>query len=401
MNEKILIVDDETYVLHGLQNTLRKEFIVETAIGAHAALDLISTSGPFAVIVSDMRMPGVDGVQFLRFARDRLPDCVRLMLTGNADIQTAIDAVNEGAVFRFLTKPCAPDVLKGALTAALQQHRLIVAEREVLGKTLYGSVKVLSEILALVNPAAFSRATRVHRTVQGILQQIHPSEPWTYELAALLSQIGCVALDTETVEAMYAGADLPVVEEQRFKMHPTIAYEFLKQIPRLETISLMVRGQFGVSDPPEPGRKVDADAAALGAEILALAIDFDQLFLARVPREEALAILRNRVGKYDELILDALERIPSETAPVSCEEISIREMTVGMVLDEELRLANGLLLATRDQEISYPLLVRIRNLCQKSPIAGKIRVKQFASPAVPAASAKKPDTREADRVHAP
>jgi hypothetical protein len=241
----------------------------------------------------------------------------------------------------------------------------------------------------------------VHRTVQGILQQIHPSEPWTYELAALLSQIGCVALDTETVEAVYAGADLPVVEEQRFKMHPTIAHEFLKQIPRLETISLMVRGQFGVSDPPEPGRKVDADAAALGAEILALAIDFDQLFLARVPREEALAILRNRVGKYDELILDALERIPSETAPVSCEEISIREMTVGMVLDEELRLANGLLLATRDQEISYPLLVRIRNLCQKSPIAGKIRVKQFASPAVPAASAKKPDTREADRVHAP
>jgi DNA-binding NtrC family response regulator len=90
MDEKILIVDDEPNVLEGLQRVLRKEFNVVTAIGGEAGLTAVAEQGPFAVIVSDMRMPGMDGTQFLRTVLERTPDSVRLALTGNADIQTAI-----------------------------------------------------------------------------------------------------------------------------------------------------------------------------------------------------------------------------------------------------------------------------------------------------------------------
>jgi DNA-binding NtrC family response regulator len=128
-------VDHEENILLAYQRQLRKEFQIETALGGGPAPEAIAQRGPYAVIVSDMRMPGMDGVQFLSKVKERAPDSVRMMLTGNNDLQTAMQAVNEGNSFRFLTKPCTPETLAKALEAGLEQYRLITAERELLEKT--------------------------------------------------------------------------------------------------------------------------------------------------------------------------------------------------------------------------------------------------------------------------
>ena len=138
--ERILLVDDDPNVLAGYTRTLRRQLIVETAPGGDAGLAAIAERGPFAVVVSDMRMPGMDGVQFLSQVRRRAPQTVRMMLTGNADQQTAIEAVNEGHIFRFISKPCPPERLLKNLLAGCHQHRLVTAERELLEQTLQGSV---------------------------------------------------------------------------------------------------------------------------------------------------------------------------------------------------------------------------------------------------------------------
>jgi signal transduction histidine kinase len=130
MSEKILWVDDDENLLASYRRQLRNKFPVMTAAGGEQGLRIIGAEGPFAVIVSDFRMPGMDGVQFLSKAREAAPDSVRMLLTGYADLQTAIDAVNQGNIFRLLTKPCAPDVLLAALTAGITQYRLIISERE-------------------------------------------------------------------------------------------------------------------------------------------------------------------------------------------------------------------------------------------------------------------------------
>ena len=93
MSEKILCVDDDPRILQAFQRQLRKQFHIETAPGGAEGLEAIASSGPFAVIVSDMRMPGMDGIQFLSAVKERAPESVRIMLTGNADQQTAVDAV--------------------------------------------------------------------------------------------------------------------------------------------------------------------------------------------------------------------------------------------------------------------------------------------------------------------
>ncbi len=146
MSTKILCVDDEPNILAGYRRSLRKQFEIETAPGGAEALAMIAEGGPYAVLVTDMRMPGMDGIQFLREAQRVAPDSVRIMLTGNADQQTAAGAVNEGRIFRFLNKPCPAEDLAHALAAGLEQYRLVTAEKELLEKTLGGTIRMMMEI---------------------------------------------------------------------------------------------------------------------------------------------------------------------------------------------------------------------------------------------------------------
>jgi putative two-component system response regulator len=132
VKERILFVDDEPNVLSAHRRELRKKFDVETATSAEEGLKIVAAHGPFAVIVSDYRMPQGDGNRFLAAVKNIAPDSVRVMLTGYADIDMAMRAINDGSVFRFLTKPCAADTLGNTLTAAVQQYRLVTAEKELL-----------------------------------------------------------------------------------------------------------------------------------------------------------------------------------------------------------------------------------------------------------------------------
>jgi hypothetical protein len=117
------------------------------------------------VVVSDLQMPGMDGITLLSSLRKVSPDTVRVLLTGHADVDAAIAAVNEGNIFRFLRKPCPPGALLRALEASVEQYRLITAERVLLEQTLRGSLKTLTDILAFVNPVAFGRAIRSRKIV--------------------------------------------------------------------------------------------------------------------------------------------------------------------------------------------------------------------------------------------
>src|SRR5262245_27618563 len=115
MTEKVLYVDDDANMLATCQRCLRKTLDIETANGPQQGLKALAAHGPFAVVVSDMRMPVMDGIQFLNKVREDSPDTVRIMLTGNADMQTAVNAVNQGNVFRFITKPCTAEALTAAI----------------------------------------------------------------------------------------------------------------------------------------------------------------------------------------------------------------------------------------------------------------------------------------------
>ena len=123
MNDKILLVDDEPKVLAAIKRQLRKKFRFETALSGEEALKVIDEKGPFAVVVSDYKMPGMNGIDFLCKVKTVDPDTVRMMLTGSADMSTAIQAVNEGSIFQFHPKPCPAETLGQAIKSGIDKYR--------------------------------------------------------------------------------------------------------------------------------------------------------------------------------------------------------------------------------------------------------------------------------------
>ncbi len=240
---RVLCVDDEPLVLEGLRRHLQRRYEVVTAGGGGEGLVAMEGAPPFAVVISDMRMPGMDGAEFLARVRAASPDSTRLLLTGHADFSAALAAVNHGQVFRFLTKPCPPDVMLATVDAAADQHRLVRAERELLEETLTGAVRALSDTLALANPVAFGRATRLHRTVAALCTRLHVSERWPIEVAAQLSQLGGLHLAPAVAEKLADGAPLTPAEQAQADRAPALGDALLARIPRLEPVREILAAQ--------------------------------------------------------------------------------------------------------------------------------------------------------------
>ena len=293
MAEKILLVDDDSNILDGYRRSLSKEFLMETALGGTEALALATDNGPYAVVISDMRMPGMDGIQLLSNIKAVSPDTIRVMLTGNADKETAINAINEGSIFRFLNKPCSKEMMARTITAALVQYRLVTAEKQLLEQTLIGSLQVLTEVLSLVNPAAFSRAEPARRYIRHIVSSMKLGTPWQYEVAAMLSQLGCVTLATETIETVYRGEKLSPDEQAQYEAHPSVAYALLSKIPRLEPIAWMIEQQ-NRRAPAEDDSKVPD---------LRLVLVYEQLIHKGASRNEAAHTPGNAEQEFQSRIL--------------------------------------------------------------------------------------------------
>ena len=181
---------------------------------AKPALQKIAERGPFAVVVSDRQMPRMDGIQFLATVKERAPDTVRLMLTGNADLEGAIKVVNEGNIFRFLTKPCSLEILGKAVEDALAQYRLVTAEKELLNKTLSGSIKLLTDILSMIEPQSFGRAQTMRDIIGSVTKKFKAENEWEIPLAVMLAPIGNVTIPPELLLRARAGVSLSKVEEQ-------------------------------------------------------------------------------------------------------------------------------------------------------------------------------------------
>jgi DNA-binding NarL/FixJ family response regulator len=134
VNRKILFVDDELSILEGYRRILHHEFDVATALGTEDGFAALRAEGPFAVVISDMRMPGMNGAEFLARVRQKSPATVRMLLTGYSDMDAAIAAVNQSQIFRYLTKPCGKEVLVEAIQSGLEVYQSAIAERELVKK---------------------------------------------------------------------------------------------------------------------------------------------------------------------------------------------------------------------------------------------------------------------------
>lgn len=376
MSDRVLFVDDEPNVLDGIRRQLRDRVDIETATGAAAGLALIESKGPFAVVVSDMRMPEMNGARFLAKVNEISPFTVRMVLSGEADLESTLAAVNEGHIFRFLMKPCSAETLLDVVNSGIEQYRLVNAEKHLLEHTLNATVRVLVEVLGLINPAAQHRASQIEKYAETASVELNAPGLWKYRLAAMLSQLGCVTLPAETLSKVYAGQPLTDEEKHLYHSHPEVGGKLLGQIPRLEDVAAMVAGQHRV-----PGKDLVAgdplvwNAPALGAAILWAAGRFDQLVHQGRSPQAAAQQIRHQVPHLPGVITDAMIKAPVATGGRrESRTVAVNNLGVGMILESEVLSAKGIRLVPKGAEITGSLLGRLRTIASGVGVAEPIKV---------------------------
>jgi response regulator RpfG family c-di-GMP phosphodiesterase len=350
---RVLFVDDEPNVLNGIRRTLRNDFDVHTALSGEEALRLLEESEPFGVIVSDCRMPEMDGIELLQRVSKRAPLSVRIMLTGNMDQQTAVKAVNTGDVFKFLNKPCDADELKQIIAQAVRQYELVTAEKELLEQTLKGSIKVLADLLGIVKPEAFGRTARLRRKARDIGKHVEGIKAWELDAATLLSQLGCVSVAQEILDKVQHGETLTDRDRADYAAHPLLGADLIGRIPRLGRVANIILYQNKDYDGTGfPVDDVKKEQIPLEARILHAVLVHDEMSAAGWSDAAIVDKLKKSPGKVDPSVLEALIKSCDLSTAATVVRLLPNELELGMVVQEDIRTDQGMMLLCHGQEVT-------------------------------------------------
>jgi len=380
MNGKILLVDDDPNLLAACERNFRRQFSLETATGGETALEMLAARGPYAVVVSDRQMPQMDGITLLARVRERAPDTVRIMLTGNADLEGAIKVVNDGNIFRFLTKPCPLEILSKALADGLAQYRLVTAEKELLSKTLSGSIKLLTDILSMLEPDSFGRAQSLRELISHVTKRFKVDNDWEILLAVMLAPIGQVTIPPQLLLRARAGEVLSRVEERMVAQLPETAARLLANIPRLEGVARIVRyqnKQFDGAGLPEDS--VKGEALPLGSRLLKILGDLAQLQREAMGRRQAMDEMQSRLGWYDPVLFHAVQEyygmaLPQRETGGGDVFISLCDLAPGMVLRSNVETKDGTMILCAGHQLTEMTMEKIKNFALISGIREPLQV---------------------------
>ena len=228
------MVDDEEQIVKSFKRRLRKQFSVDVALSGDQGLELVQNNGPYSVVVSDYRMPGMNGVEFLHQVKKTAPDSLRIMLTGFADLQTAMKAVNECQVFRFLAKPCPPEILIESLNQAVRFYDFVRAERELIDlkrwrKTLEQLIFSIIKLVESRDPYTAGHQQRVAGLSEKLAREMGLDEDRvsSVQMAAAIHDIGKIYVPIDFLNKPSA---LTPQEFDIIKQHPQVGYEILKPV---------------------------------------------------------------------------------------------------------------------------------------------------------------------------
>lgn len=380
MNERILLVDDDYDIISAFHRNLRNHFKISTATSGAEALDIIKENPPFAVVVSDYSMPQMNGIDFLMNVKKVSPDTVRVILTGYANLDTTMEAVNKGNVYRFLTKPFQTDTLIKTLNDCIEQFRIITLEKQLLDKTLKGTIKILVDILAAINSKAFSKASNLRKISRTIAEKIEYPELWEVEIAALLSQIGCITIPQDIIDKVYSRKELNSIEEKIYYSHPSFARDLVKNIPRLEKIANDIAYQYRNFD----GSNADEDTTAgedipLIARILRIAHDFDYFMNLGLRYDNILQRLIYDLQCYDPKIINKLSTGTFPFRNYIAKTVPFRKLRIGMMLADDIKDDRQFVLLSKGTEITDVMLLRLINHSKVRTIVEPIKVLELQS----------------------
>lgn len=377
MNEAILLVDDEPKVLSALTRELNAYQFTDvlTAGDGLEALNILRNTPNVAVIVSDYRMPGLDGISFLLEAQEICPDATRMILTGVADLEMATNAINLGQIFRLLLKPCPAESFISSIKAAIRQYELVTGERDLLQNTLKGSIRILTDLLSAISPDSFSQANRISTLTRKFAKELDLANVWELELAGALCRIGCVTIPPEVLEAWMKGKFLDAHQLHMIESIGKIGNHLLRNIPRLEKIAEGILYQSTpFHSPKNPEQSPSGTDIPLIGRILKIVIDYDRFLSLDQNMKTALNKLTNQAQEYDPELMTIFrekvivpqdaEKAAADKAESALIEVKYDEVKSGMVIMANVFDNKGRMLISSGTVITEILKIRLSNYCR-------------------------------------
>jgi len=387
--ESILVIDDERNLLEGIRRQLHKRFKLILAESGDEGIAVLREQGPFAVVVCDMNMPGRHGIDVLAEIADISPDTVRIMLTGQTDLDTAMTAVNHGNIFRFFTKPCPADMLAAGLDAGLEQYRLVTAERDLLNKTLAGSIKVLTDILALIDPDSFGRTERARDWTKKVAEALGLQRHlWKLEMAMMLAPIGLAAVPQDIAKKARSNLELTQVERDMVEASAETAHKLICNIPRLQEVAnyVLYQGK-NIDGSGFPHDDKAGNDIPIGARIVRILSDLALSSEKDMELEDILAMMRRYEGVYDQKLLKLITPVilggQSSTREAGVETIEIQLSSVNtgdVLLTPIIDIENDDLILAKGATISELYIKRLGNLRRVRKLTEIVRVRRPSEP---------------------
>lgn len=304
----VLCVDDDPDILSALKRQLHGKYKVLTAEDGEQGLGVIKQNKDISVVISDMRMPKMNGATFLSHVKDYSPHTVRILLTGQSDMESAIDAINHGQIFRFLMKPCEQNELFEILDTAVKEYQLVSLEDDLLKKTIYGSASLIDMILHSVHPMAHRYATRIQAYVSFMVEGLDLSNKQQYLSAASLSMLGCLNMPSEIIEKLIQHKELDQHEAMLYMKHLEAGWNLLGKVAKLKQINQVMQTiKAGYANPEQMSINIETDFIHIAAaQLIKIAIDLDQSIAIYGGIEDALAEMQEH-NAYDASVLDLLK----------------------------------------------------------------------------------------------
>jgi putative two-component system response regulator len=373
----ILVVDDTPENIEILQGILSHDYTVKAAVKAESALKIIASGEGVDLILLDVMMPGTDGYALCtKLKADlRTRDIPVIFVTSKSEVDDEAKGLRLGAV-DYITKPFHPSIIKARVKTHLQLHKTQEELQKLLKQTLSGSVKVMADVISLFDSELFDKASRLRAYMKKITETLNLRNAWQFDLAALLSQIGSVALPAETLAKARKREGLTPEEDASIRKIPEIGADLIKSIPNLEGVAQVIRSQLA------PGSKIKLapdlsaeDPLHLGAQLLNMTVQFDELVEAGQTPDEAWLQMRRETDKYDERLLEALKAcIALGSVKMNAHMLGVEDMREGMILDENVLTVTKLLVVKRGAELNGPMLARLRRMAQMSLLRMPLRV---------------------------
>lgn len=374
---RVLLVDDDAMTLSAYKRTLDRHFEVDTAPTGEAALEAVHDYGPYAVVVADMNMPGISGLELLIAVRKVAPDTTPIMITGVDRQKVAADAVNEGRVFKFLAKPCRLNQLFDTVQEGVARYQHLFRERELLDQTFNGIVRMLMDVLAAAEPETFAGGQRLRERARNVGRAMKLAFTWELEIAAALLRVGLVTIPDPVRRKLRIGTPLDGPEADLVQRIPAIGAALLENIPRLALVAEFVRFQEKNYDGSGfPRDTLRGDEIPMGARILRALVDLDVAESnGSTPTMAFQGLLRQR-EHYDPAVLTCLERLANVPAEKS-ERIPVKvaDLRPGMTVDLPVMAQEGVTLIAAGAKLTVILLERLRNFAELGQVQEPIYVR--------------------------